>query len=731
MDSHHLLVTFASAASLGVFLLILAARLKISAIVLLLIGGILAGPEFLGIVNPDDLGAGLNTIISLAVGIILFEGGLTLDVAHFKKISREVGGILTKGVLVTWFASAVFIKLIFDFSIGFCIFAASLIIVTGPTVIGPLLARIRVKKNLHHILHWEGVMIDPIGVFIALLCFEWIVSTGSEAGLLPVFGAFLGRFAVGVALGLAFGQALFITLKREWVPEGLLNIFVLACAILNFTLADLVIPESGLLSVTVAGLWLGYKPTPKLDKIIAYKVELKDLLIGLLFVLLAANLKLARFTEQWQGLVMMVAAVMFVVRPLNVFIGTFTSQLQLREKLFLSWIAPRGIVAASMASVFALRLADKGMPNVNFLETFTYAVIAGTVLFQGFTAKWVGRLLGVMEPRPTGWLVIGAHRLGRRAAEFIQAQGDAVVLVDTNPRHVREAKRQGFEALCDNAMVLDPEHEPLFYGVGNVMAITENQDLNSLLCRRWDSLLDKPNLYRWARAGEDDGDKEDVHSGVPIWTNLQLKELLARDLTGDLEISIGEVDMNKFERRDEILMSRLNGQTVAAFPPEAKETIQILRLGRFEEGSGLPIQSQWVVFSRDEELGHLYTRMLRRIKKHAPDLDEEAIHAELVARDEEFTSLLGHGISLPHSYSPALSDTILMAARLDPGIPCQHTGEDIRLLFMVLSPEDRPVEHLNLLSNIAKFIMKDETRQAMMEATDEDGLYDVLERGGA
>ena len=339
MESHHLLTTFAAACGLGVFFLILAQRLKVSAIVILLIGGIVAGPQVLNLVHPDHLGSGLNAIISLAVGLILFEGGLTLDVKGYREVSREIWGVLTKGILVTWIFSALAIKLVFDFDWPFCFFAASLIIVTGPTVIGPLLQRIRVRKNIHHILHWEGVLIDPIGVFIALLCYEWFVSvylenttTGGALGgyLVEFFGSgyqtisyfnFFLRFIVGMVTGLGLGGALYQFLKREWIPEEYMNISVLAYAMAIFMAADLLVHEAGLLAVTVAGLLVGYKDTPQLDRIIEYKVELKDLLIALLFVLLAANLELEKFIHYGWPLLIVVGAVMFLVGPLNIFIS--------------------------------------------------------------------------------------------------------------------------------------------------------------------------------------------------------------------------------------------------------------------------------------------------------------------------------------------------------------------------------------------------------------------------
>ncbi|MCP4152483.1 MAG: hypothetical protein GY757_32390, partial [bacterium] len=270
MGSHVILNTFVFASFLGISLLIISNRFNISAIILLLLGGIIAGPEVLGIINPGYLGDGLQAIVSIAVSLILFEGGLTLHADDYKKISAEVSRILTWGVVITWGLSTLVIKFFFDFSWQFCLLAASLIIVTGPTVIGPLLQRIKVKKKIHHILHWEGVLIDPIGVFIALLCYEWVIT----AAVHEVYLKFFYRFFIGLSVGLLFGYATYHILKRDFIDRKFINLFIVASVILNFTVADILVNESGLLSVVITGLVLGYKKTPNLTTITIYGMEL-------------------------------------------------------------------------------------------------------------------------------------------------------------------------------------------------------------------------------------------------------------------------------------------------------------------------------------------------------------------------------------------------------------------------------------------------------------------------
>lgn len=727
-NSHHLMVNFVLASSLGVFLFILATRMKISAIVVLLLGGILAGPEFFGFVHPEELGGGLNTIISLAVGLILFEGGLTLDIRGYRQVSKEIWGVLTKGVLVTWLVTAVLVKFIFNFGWELSILSSSLIIVTGPTVIGPLLKRIRVKKNIHNILHWEGVLIDPIGVFIALLCYEWIISADASQGAVTL--NFLSRFFVGAVVGIVAGIVIYQVLKRNWIPEKTLNIFVLACAMLTFMVADHIVTESGLLSVTIAGFLIGTKKPPSLSAIIAYKDELKDFLIGLLFILLAAQLELGKFVAYGAGLIAIVLLVMFLVRPLNIFISTFGSKLSLKEKVFLSWIAPRGIVAASMASLFAFRLEEAGMQNADFLETMTYSVIAGTVFFQGFTARWVGKILGVLEPEAKDWLIVGAHRLGRQVAKFVIGQGHSVILIDTNPREIKLAHREGFTAINANAMTIDPGKNVQFYGIGNVLAITENEDLNQLVCQRWGKLLDHPNLFRWAPANRETEDEVigKIAVGEQVWQRFHLKRLMAAE-PGQDQVDLRTVTVNAqaAQKMGSILMHSADGSVRPDHPDEKVEgEITVLTFQDDAPHTEFPISEKDVYLGSQGSLEDLYREMLQSLSQDISTEEIDRIHGDLLDREAEFTSLIGYGIALPHTYSSAVSSTRLMAAKVEPPLPCQHTGEDISLVFLLLSPVNQPVEHLNMISRIAKFVMKEEQRKAILSAETPEALYRII-----
>ena len=448
-NTHDMMQTVMLAVLAGTFLMALSRRINVSAIVLLLTGGVVLGPEVFGLVKPDSLGEGLGVLVSLAVGIILFEGGLTLELSGFRAAPKVIPRLLTVGLVVTWLATAFAFWLFFhdQVTLGLCLLAGSLVTVTGPTVIAPLLKRIKVNHNLHSILHWEGILIDPLGVFLAILCFEWLIEQSGGVAL----GNFAMRTLAGLAIGCAGAALMLLLLRFRFFPEEQLNIGALGIAVGTFGAAELMLPESGLLSVTVAGFLVGIQKPAELKQIKHFKSEIVDLLIGVLFILLSARLELAQFKEFGIPGALMVATVIFIVRPMNIFASAYKTDLTLKERAFLSWVAPRGIVAASMASFITLSLERTGRyENVQLLETFVYSVITATVLLQGFTAGPVAALLGLKRPPQTGWLIVGAHAFGREVARHLRDHAKMdVLLIDSNARAVKEARDAGLKAVLD------------------------------------------------------------------------------------------------------------------------------------------------------------------------------------------------------------------------------------------------------------------------------------------
>ena len=504
----------------GGLLTVLSRKCHLPTIVFLLLAGFAFGPEGLGILDSSALGEQLTLIVSLAIGLILFEGGLTLDFKGFTQTSPIIRRLLTVGVLTTWLGVSITVYLIFKTSGSFALLMGSLVIVTGPTVIVPMLRRIRTHQRLCSILHWEGVLIDSIGVFIAILCFEWAVEGGGAVAL----PNFILRIISGIGLGTLGGYGIYWMLDRGWVPSKNVNAFSLASALLIFGTTELIKPEAGLLAVTIAGLVVGIKKPAQLAEVKAFKAEIVDLLIGMLFLLLVSRLEFSQFENFFnQGGVWVLLSVILVVRPLSILISSRGTSLNWREKTLLSWVAPRGVVAASMASLFALSLSQQENPvgDPELMESFVYSVICATVLLQGLSAGLVARLLGVQRPAPNDWLFIGAHRFGRELAHtLIEKNDQSVILIDTNARNIELAREEGLLALQYNGMQAEELYDDVeaLYGIGYVLALTDNVELNQLIMLRWTEMIDRDRIFGWIP--REHASKEEQVSGQAVFRDL-------------------------------------------------------------------------------------------------------------------------------------------------------------------------------------------------------------------
>lgn len=720
--THAMLMTMAWAISAGALLVVAARKLNLPAIVVLLLGGFALGPAVLGYVNPEAIGDGLRVIVSLSVGLILFEGGLTLDVRGYKEVPAMIKRLLSIGVITTWSLTAAAAHFIIGVPWDQAIIAGSLVIVTGPTVIAPLLKRIRLNTRLHNILHWEGVLIDPIGVFIVLLCFEWLVAGGGERALL----AFAVRIGWGLLVGAIGGIVIMFVVRKKWVPEETVNIFALGAAVLLFGFAEVVQHEAGLLTVTVAGLVVGFAGGSQLKQIRQFKAELTDLLIGTLFILLAARLSLSQFENfGWEG-VIVVAIVMFVVRPVGVFLCSLGTDLTWREKIYLSWVAPRGIVAASMASLIAINLEHAGRDNPKMVETFTYSVIVSTVILQGFSAGPLARLLKLLRPVPTGWMLVGAHALGRRAAMFLKERGERdVLLIDTNVRHVNDAQSEGLQALTadarDAAALMERGG---FEGVGKVLALTDNEDLNARVCQNWAEFVGKTNVFRYAR--EDGVTKpnadHDAIAGKAVWTKVPKPSLVSTEVDraeAALVETTGDVPA---QGQNTIPLLRIIDNRIAFDPPAALEDetdeAHTLYLYRRSDYLLRSLRLELITPLKATNLEDLLAKMIDLVLTVAPKVPREETARELIERETTFPTALGHGVAVPHTYSSALDSRLCAVAQLPEGIDINAPdGEPIRLAFLLLSPTGDPEGHLATLAEIARLVIDPQVRNKLIHAS--------------
>jgi NhaP-type Na+/H+ or K+/H+ antiporter/mannitol/fructose-specific phosphotransferase system IIA component (Ntr-type) len=647
--------------------------------------------------------------------------------------------LLSWGVLTTWLGIAGLILLLFGdegFDVPFSLLSASLVIVTGPTVIAPLLKRIQVNAKVTSILHWEGVLIDPIGVFIALLCFEWIAP--EEAGRWASLSNFAIRIVAGLGIGLAGGFAIDRLIRWRVPPRDVVHVFSLGMAVLVFGIAEHVRPEAGLLAVTVAGFLLGVLAPPQLKSLRQFKAEITDLMVGMLFILLVARLDPERFLNFGLKGWLTVALVMLVIRPLNIFVSSWGQDVSLREKLFLSWVAPRGIVAASMASLFALHLASTGSDRAifvaDFLETFTYSVIAATVVIQGFTAGPLAWLLGVRRRARTGWIIVGAHELGRAMARFVTAHGCNVVLLDTNARAVAAATKEGLQAVCQDARDPDLGDDPRFVGMGNLLALTDNAELNVLLCQHWEDDIGTDHLYRWGTSAAENGNR---HDGRLVWSSLSRPTMVS----ADLERARVRVEMqNDVMPGDENVMPlaaavgehvqvELPGQPLEV-PAAVDETVTVgPRLVLHKKGAaGLAACVRpRLVFSTDApDRTAALLAVAERVCEMYTELDPQRLLSALEAREGIASTGLGHGVAVPHTTLPGLERRVCAIVRTTAGLRmASPDGEPVHLMFVMLSPENDDAGHLLMLGEIARLVSDESARHQLRGAENDEELAAV------
>jgi NhaP-type Na+/H+ or K+/H+ antiporter len=485
MSDDPLVLTAAATVVAGVAGQMLARRLRIPAILPLLLIGVVLGPSITGIVQPSSLGSsGLRTLVGFAVAIILFEGGLSLKTEAFRLAGGAIRNLVLFGALTTWALSALFAHLFFEeLSVGAVVLFGALVIVTGPTVILPLLQAVHPRRRVSDVLRGEAILIDPVGALYAVLVLEFLIEAESR-GSAHVLAAFGGRVLLGLGLGAVGAWMLFVLIRRqEILPVDLRNLAVLATAIGLFAVSELLLPESGVLTVTLAGFLLGWLRPPGLEEIEEFKGHITVLMVSVVFVLLAADLDLGGLKALGWPAVGVVAGIVFVGRPLTVALCTLGTDLSLRERLFLSWIAPRGIVAAAVSSLFALVLEEHGIAEGRVVMNLVFAVIVGTVVLQAPTARLVGRWLGVLEEARNGFLIVGANSFALALGRALHRAGRRVVLLDTNIWRVERAREHGLQA--HRADALDPiVLEALdLDGVGNLLAMTPNDGVNRTALR--------------------------------------------------------------------------------------------------------------------------------------------------------------------------------------------------------------------------------------------------------
>ena len=442
-------------------------------------------------------GESLFYFVSLAISIILFEGGLTLKLNEIKNVGPVISKLITLGSIVTFFGAAIAVHYIFNLSWEISFLFSGLIIVTGPTVITPILRNIPLKKDVCAVLKWEGILIDPIGALVAVLVFEFISVGGGSKFTQTAFIEFGKIILFGFTFGFTFAHTLSFAMKKKLIPHYLLNVVVLAFVLGVFVLSDSFAHESGLLSVVVMGMVLGNSNLPQLKELLYFKESLSVLLISILFILLAANINMKELIliYNWKTLTLF-AAVVFIVRPLGVFLSTMNSTLKFNEKLFISWVGPRGIVAAGIASLFGLKLAKNGIADAEYITPLVFMIVLGTVLLNATTARIFAKISGVFLKKSEGILIIGASKFSRVLSLYFQKIGKQVVLIDANKNNIEKATELGLEALNTDIYSDELTNDIELNNIGYLIALTGNNDINKFVLKKYKKQFGENGAYR-------------------------------------------------------------------------------------------------------------------------------------------------------------------------------------------------------------------------------------------
>ncbi|MGV6845800.1 MAG: cation:proton antiporter [Lutibacter sp.] len=486
-------------------------KFKIPAILPLILIGLAVGPfSTLFLENNQKLlepvwngtnglfpGERLFNFVSLAISIILFEGGLTLKKEEVLSVGPAILKLISLGALVTFIGGGIAAHFTFNLSWQISFLFSGLIIVTGPTVIAPILRNIPLKKNVAAVLKWEGILIDPIGALVAVLVFEFIlVGEGYDytKDALIEFGKIL---IIGASIGFTSAYILFYTIKQKLVPHYLLNVVTLAWVLGVFVISDLFAHESGLLAVVIMGMVLGNMKVKELKDILYFKESLSILLISILFILLAANINLSdlQLLYHWNTLILF-ALVILILRPLSVFLSTTHSELKLNEKLFISWVGPRGIVAAGIASLFGLKLVMLKEPGAELITPLVFMIVLGTVLLNATTARLMAKITKVFLTSSNGILIVGASNFSRLIGAYLKKNNRRVVLIDSNANNIEQAKLVGLDAFEGDVYVDDWVENVELNDIGYLLALTANSEINQFVIDKYAKSFGEQGAFR-------------------------------------------------------------------------------------------------------------------------------------------------------------------------------------------------------------------------------------------
>lgn len=518
------MVELGSVIILGILAQWVAWRIKVPAILPLILIGLAVGP-FSTLWTEDGQkllepiwnsnkglfpGDHLFHFVELAIGIILFEGGMSLKREEIKEVGPSIINLITLGSLITFVGGAIVTHFIMGLTWPICFLFSGLIIVTGPTVISPILRNLPLKRNISTLLKWEGILIDPIGALVAVLVFEFIrITEGGGTFTGPAIKQFLLVTLVGSALGFFSAHFLKILLRRNWIPHYMLTVFTLAYVLAVFIGSSQLVHDSGLLTVVILGMVIGNIEMPYKNDIVYFGESISILLIAVLFILLAANINMSdlELLLDWRvGALFLV--VILAIRPIGVLLSTRTSTLTSKEKMFIGWVGPRGIVAAGIASLFGSKLSQMEVSGAEYITPLVFMIVLGTVILNATTAGVVAKWLGVLLTKSDGILMVGAHRAARLIAKYLMDNDQHVVLVDSNKSNIEHCSEMGLHGYIVNIYSDDLEQNDEISDVGILLGLTGSADVNNYTLKNFSKEFGENGAYRLVSANELNSDED-------------------------------------------------------------------------------------------------------------------------------------------------------------------------------------------------------------------------------
>ena len=471
-------------------------RFKLPAIVLLLLAGAILGPIGGFIDPPNDLGDVYKPAIGLAVAIILFEGGLTLNFAEIRETNTALRRIILIGGPLVWIMSTLAAHYAGGLSWETSVVMGAILVITGPTVIMPLLRQAQLKRRPASLLRWEAIVNDPIGALFAVISFEIILILYGEHQFGGTFGSFMLALVVATFGGYGLGKFIEQVFARGWVPEFLKAPVLFATIIAAAAGTNAIFHEAGLLTVTIMGITLANSRLSSLAELRRFKETVTVLLVSALFILLTAALDTAILaTLDWRVIVF-VALVLFVVRPAAILVATIGSGVTWRERLLTAWIAPRGIVAVAVAGLFGARLAEVGVPDGELMIAYTFAIVVSTILLHGFTLAPLARILDLKSAARPGFLVVGGSPWATDFALKMKELDIPVTIADRNWGAIKEARQDGADTFFGDPLSEHAHHELELNRYGHLIAATPNDAYNALVCTDFGPELGRNNVFQ-------------------------------------------------------------------------------------------------------------------------------------------------------------------------------------------------------------------------------------------